>query len=360
MDIAVLLSGGVDSSVALKLLIDAGYKPQPFYLKIWLEDELSFLGSCPWQQDLEYAQGVCEQLHVPLEVVSLQREYWDAVIHTILQQIKQGLTPNPDMLCNARVKFGAFTHVLPESMMIATGHYAQHKVLDGQDYLCMAPDPVKDQTYFLSQLTKNQLKRSMFPIGHLCKSQVRLIALEANLPTATRKDSQGVCFLGKISFAEFIKHHCGVMPGKMIEFETGTVLGTHEGFWFYTIGQRRGSGLAGGPWYVVSKNIDENIVYVSRTYDQCAIQRCHARVKNINWLTYDPFSHGNQEKKLWVKLRHGPSLVACMIKIGNHGLYDIILDAADQGIAPGQYAVFYDKKGDEMVCLGGGVLSAMV
>ena len=348
MKVAVLVSGGVDSSVALQLLKNQGHDVTAFYLKIWLEDELSYLGDCPWEQDLAFVRQVCEQLEVPLEVVSLQKEYKDEVVAHTVAEVKAGRTPNPDILCNQRIKFGLFLDKIdPSFEKVASGHYAQVREKDGIVELFQSPDPIKDQTYFLSHLSQKQLQRVMFPIGHLQKSELRVLAHEFNLPNKDRKDSQGICFLGKFKFADFIKHHLGTQKGQMIESETGKVMGNHDGFWFYTIGQRQGLGLGGGPWYVVAKDIDKNIVYISRNYYDDAKQRDMFFVENIHWLSIP-----SDKKNLFVKLRHGAHLYQCVIDYEESGKTKVQLCARDQGIAAGQYAVFYDND----VCLGSGVI----
>jgi tRNA-specific 2-thiouridylase len=350
MKVAVLVSGGVDSSVALQLLKDQGYDVVAFYLKIWLEDELSYLGDCPWEEDLGYVKQVCEQLDVPLEIVSLQKEYKDEVVAHTIAEVKQGRTPNPDILCNQRIKFGLFLDKIDKSFTkIASGHYAQVRENNGLIELVQSPDPIKDQTYFLSHLSQNQLQRVMFPIGHLQKSDVRVLADQFNLANKDRKDSQGICFLGKFKFSDFIKHHLGTRTGVMIEKETEAVMGNHNGFWFYTIGQRQGLGLAGGPWYVVEKDIKNNIVYISRNYYAHDKQRDRFKVDAIHWLS-DEY-HGIQTCA--VKLRHGAHKYACTIEYNNDGSALIILDGHDQGIAAGQYAVFYS--GD--VCIASAVIT---
>jgi len=350
MKVAVLISGGVDSSVALQLLKNQGHDVTAFYLKIWLEDELSYLGDCPWEQDLAFVRQVCEQLEVPLEVVSLQKEYKDEVVAHTVAEVKAGRTPNPDILCNQRIKFGLFLDKIdPSFEKVASGHYAQVREKDGIVELFQSPDPIKDQTYFLSHLSQKQLQRVMFPIGHLQKSELRVLAHEFNLPNKDRKDSQGICFLGKFKFADFIKHHLGTQKGQMIESETGKVMGNHDGFWFYTIGQRQGLGLGGGPWYVVAKDTDKNIVYISRNYYDDEKQRDTFFVENIHWLSD---RHCNK-KNLLVKLRHGAHLYQCVIDYEESGKAKVQLCSRDQGIAAGQYAVFYDND----VCLGSGVIS---
>ena len=263
--VAVLISGGVDSSVALKLLKEQGYNITAFYLKIWLEDELSFLGSCPWEEDLFYIKQICEKENIPLKIVPFQKEYWDEVVKYTISEIKAGRTPNPDILCNKRIKFGAFLNKFGNDFdKVATGHYAQVEEINGTFHLKRSPDPVKDQTYFLSHLNQDQLKKAIFPIGHLKKSEVRALAEKFDLPNKNRKDSQGICFLGKIKFNDFIKHHLGETVGDIIEFETGKKLGEHNGFWYHTIGQRQGLKLSGGPWYVVAKDPEKNIVFISK------------------------------------------------------------------------------------------------
>lgn len=350
MNIAVLLSGGVDSSVALALLREQGVPVTACYLKIWLEDELSFLGSCPWEDDLTYVRAVCAQYDVSLEIVPLQRAYWERVVTHTIDEIKLGRTPNPDIWCNQRIKFGMFfDQVGMQVDRAATGHYARVEHRDDRWRLLCAPDPVKDQTYFLSFLSQEQLSRALFPIGHLAKAEVRALAERYNLPNKQRKDSQGICFLGKLKFSEFIKYHLGELPGKLVEAETGAVVGEHKGYWFYTLGQRQGIGLSGGPWYVVKKNIEENIVYVSRTYHDEDKARDTFTVGECNWIgTVLPDDGG----PVTVKLRHGPQRHECTVARTEQGQLAVTLATRDQGIAPGQYAVFY--RDDE--CLGAGVI----
>ena len=309
MKVAVLVSGGVDSSVALNLLKNKGYDVTAFYIKIWLEDELAHIGSCPWQEDLDYAQKVCDQVGVELKIISLQKEYWENVVGYTINEIKNGRTPNPDLLCNQFVKFGTFfDKISPEFEKVATGHYAKVKQEDDKFHLLMTPDEIKDQTYFLARLNQNQLSRTLFPLGDLRKDQVRKLAHELNLSTRARKDSQGICFLGKLKFKEFVQHHLGERIGDIVEVETGKVLAKHGGYWFYTLGQRQGIGLSGGPWYVVDKNPEQNIVYVSKSYfaeDKC---RDSFHVTDFNWIN-KPESFD----EIRVKLRHGPKLYDCEV-----------------------------------------------
>ncbi len=351
---AVLLSGGVDSSVALKLLKEQGHNITAFYLKIWLEDELAHLGTCPWEQDLSYVKKVCKKENIPLKVIPLQQEYFDRVVSYAIAEIKVGRTPNPDIFCNQRIKFGAFLDYIDNSFnYIASGHYA--KVITKEDGTCMlttSPDAIKDQTYFLSYLTQAQLKRLIFPLGDYTKEQVRKLAQQFDLPTKDRKDSQGICFLGKVKFTDFIKHYLGVKEGDLIEFETNNKLGTHNGFYFYTIGQRQGLGLAGGPWYVVKKDPAQNIVYISRSYYDADKKRDSFVVKNCNWIS-GAVPHKN---KLQVKMRHGANKYDCNVELLSDNSARVNLQENDQGIAPGQFAVFYN----DTICLGAGVIDAQI
>lgn len=352
MNIAVLVSGGVDSSVALALLKERGHQVVAFYLKIWLEDELAYLGEqCPWEEDLDFVRRTCEKLSVPLHVIPLQREYHETVVAHVIAQIKAGKTPNPDILCNNKIKFGFFIDMLVKNFesfdFIATGHYAQISHANSFATLCMAPDTIKDQTYFLAQLTLKQLSKVLFPIGHLTKKEVRELAQTYDLPSKLRKDSQGICFLGKLKFSDFIAHYVGIKKGKLIEFETQTVLGTHDGYWYYTIGQRHSIKLSGGPWYVVAKNIEYNIIYISRTYYQSDKKRNSFSINECNWL--NPVSSGNYK----VKMRHGPELLNADIVISQDNQSAVVsLSENDQGIAPGQFCVIYKNN----QCVGSGVI----
>ena len=252
--IAVLLSGGVDSALALALLREAGHRLTAFYLKIWLEEELAFLGDCPWEEDLRYARAVCRELRVPLQVVPLQTEYQQAVVEYVLRALRAGRTPSPDVLCNRTIKFGAFVdRIGADYDAVASGHYARlAPAPDGHCRLLRGVDPVKDQSYFLAYLRRGQLRRLRFPLGGLRKQQVRALARERGLAPSDRRDSQGICFLGKLSYPAFVRAHLGEAPGPIRELTGGARLGSHRGHWFHTIGQRQGLGLGDGPWYVAA------------------------------------------------------------------------------------------------------------
>jgi len=352
MKIAVLISGGVDSSVALALLKQQGYDVHAFYLKIWLEDELAYLGDCPWQEDLAFIEQVCKQFDVPLQVIPLQKEYWDRVVSYTIAEVKAGRTPSPDLLCNQQNKFGAFLEKIDSSYdKVATGHYAQVEQIKNKFVLKKAKDSFKDQTYFLSRLSQKQLSRILFPIGHLPKKEVRQQAQELNLPNKARKDSQGICFLGKIKFSDFIKHHLGTKAGLLVEIETNEHVGEHEGFWYYTIGQRKGIGLSGGPWYVVKKDHLKNIVYISNKYFDPDKKRNSCSVAEFNWIA----GVAPEEGAFQVKVRHGEHMHDATLTYSDEQKTAgyVALATDDQGLSPGQFVVFYD--GD--VCLGSGVIT---
>lgn len=355
---ALLLSGGVDSSVALhRLLADGGHDVTAFYLKIWLEDELSYLGDCPWEDDLVFARQVCEEAGVELRVVSLQRAYRERVVAWALDELRAGRTPSPDVLCNRAVKFGAFLDLLEEDFdYVASGHYARlRRDPDGTAHLLRGVDPVKDQTYFLFQLRQDQLRRALFPIGDLPKAGVRAEAERLSLPNQNRKDSQGLCFLGKIQFAGFVEANLGERPGPIRHVRDGAVLGEHRGHWFHTVGQRKGLGLHGGPWYVVGKDLaasddGTDTVWICHADELDANSRKRFRLGMPHWITEDttgPPDPGD----LHVRVRHGPRLAPAVLQADGPSL-DIELQEADPGLAPGQVAVLY--RGEE--CLGGGTI----
>jgi tRNA-specific 2-thiouridylase len=354
MKVAVLLSGGVDSSVALSLLREEGHDLTAFYLKVWLEDELAYLGNCPWEEDLRFARAVCSRLDVPLEIHSLQRPYWEKVVSYTLDELRAGRTPSPDVFCNQRIKFGAFfDEVDPSFERVATGHYARIDRADSHSFVTMrrGVDSVKDQTYFLSHLSQRQLHRALFPIGGLTKSEVRSEAARMELPNQARKDSQGICFLGKIRYSDFVRHHLGERRGDIVEAQTGKVLGSHRGYWFHTIGQRQGLGLSHGPWFVSGKDVERNIVFVTHAEELASASRNELRVGALHWIHRAP-----ESSKLLVRLRHGRKLFRASVSWesgaegGRH--LRVELDERDPGVSPGQIAVFYD--GD--LCLGGGTI----
>ncbi len=353
MNIAALVSGGVDSSVTVHLLKEQGYDPTIFYIKIGLENEPGFV-SCPSNEDIEIVQYIAKKYACRLEIVSLQEEYWERVVDYTIQSVRKGLTPNPDVMCNKLIKFGSFEEKYGKDYdAITTGHYAAIAEEDGFRYLGTAKDRNKDQTYFLGQINNAQLNKLKFPLSGLWKKEVREIAETAKLPSAGRPDSQGICFLGKINYNEFIRRYVGEKKGKIIEWETGRILGEHKGFWFHTIGQRKGLGLSQGPWIVAKKGIEENTIYVSHGYDPINIYRDKVYLDDFQLI-------GGRPKQLPLtgeiafKIRHTPEFAMGTLLIEN-GKHVILADNPVPGVAPGQYGVIYDK--DCRLCLGSGMIS---
>lgn len=352
MKIAALVSGGVDSSVMIPLLKEQGHNPHIFYIRIGMEDEPSFM-DCPAEEDIEITTWIAQKYGCKMDVVDLQKEYWETVVNYTIKSVQAGLTPNPDIMCNLLIKFGAFNDKYGNDFdRIATGHYATQYQTEEGFFLSTAADKIKDQTYFLGQITPEQLSKALFPIGHLKKKQVRSLAEKMKLPSAHRPDSQGICFLGKINYGDFIRKYVGEKPGEIVEIETGRVLGEHRGFWFHTIGQRRGLRLGGGPWFVVKKDIDENIVFVSNGYDPIAQYNDKIELENLHFLNNVHNYDGLNEIKF--KIRHQPEFNAGLLIHDIRGLR-IISDHKISGIAPGQYAVIYDT--EEKTCIGSGMIA---
>jgi len=351
MKIAVLVSGGVDSSVALKLLREQGHDLVAFYLKIWLEDDMAFLGSCPWEEDLSFVRKTCQFTDVPLEIVSLQREYYERVVDWTIGELRKGRTPSPDILCNERVKFGAFLERVGDRFEhVATGHHAQTIKRDGKSLLVRGIDPIKDQTYFLCHLRQHQIRQCVFPVGCYTKAAIRTLAQDWNLANAQRPDSQGICFLGRIPYPDFVEFHLGEMNGDIVENLTGRILGQHRGYWFHTIGQRKGLGLSGGPWYVVAKDIAANRIIVEHKDRLPEVGRSLFRVLSPNWIAGEPLN-----RELQVRIRHGEKISNCLVTPGATWI-DVELEQPDTGIASGQFAALYDGE----ICLGGGQIEEIV
>lgn len=357
MRIAVLISGGVDSAVTVELLSREGHDLHLFYIRIGNDNGE---GDCSADEDIEMCELIARKYNLPFRVVSLHEEYWDSVMKYALDTVKEGLTPHPDMMCNKLIKFGCFEQRWGKDFdKVATGHYASVKEKDGKYWLATAKDPVKDQTDFLAQISYEQLSHLLFPLGDIPKSEVRRIASEAKLPNAGRKDSQGICFLGKINYNDFIERHLGTKPGPIIDIETGKKLGEHRGYWFHTIGQRKGLGLSGGPWYVVRKNVRDNVIYVSNGYDT---RRQYGRIitiEEMHWITENPFccnaSANSTSIEVSFKTRHTPEFFSGKLTRETEGGYVLESDKDVQGIAPGQFAIIYSP--DRELCLGSGMIS---
>lgn len=353
MKIAALVSGGVDSSVVVRQLKEAGYDPTIFYIRIGMEDKDGYI-DCPAEEDIEITSYIAKKYGCKMEIVSLHEEYWENVVSYTIDAVKRGLTPNPDMMCNKLIKFGCFEQKWGHEFdKIATGHYATTTETNGKVYLSTAADKAKDQTYFLGQVDYLQISKLMFPIGRLLKSEVREIAAREGLPSALRKDSQGICFLGKINYNDFIRRYLGDRPGKIVNYETGEKIGTHNGYWFHTIGQRKGLGLSGGPWFVVKKDTRRNIIYVSNGYDPETQYGKIVNLQGFGFITEDPWGDFQDEKEITFKIRHTPEFTSGKLrKIGD--IYRIESEDKIQGIAAGQFGVIYDK--ECKLCLGSGMI----
>ena len=350
MEIATLISGGVDSSVVVHLLKEAGYNPTLFYIKIGPEEEEGM--NCTSEEDIEMATLVARKYGCPLEIVDLHHEYWDNVVAYTIDKVRQGFTPNPDVMCNKLIKFGCFEQRYGKDFeKTATGHYATTTETDGKVWLSTAKDPVKDQTDFLAQIDYLQVSKLMFPIGGMMKSEVRAIAERTRLASAKRKDSQGICFLGKINYNDFIRRYLGEKEGKIIELETGKTVGTHKGYWFHTIGQRKGLGLSGGPWFVIRKDLEENIIYVSRGYDVETQYGNEFVMHNFHFITDNPWKEQKGEIDVTFKIRHTPEFSRGKLMQTEEG-YKMISEKKLQGIAPGQFGVIYDA--NHRLCIGSG------
>ena len=350
MRIATLLSGGVDSSVVVHLLKEAGYDQTLFYIKIGMDDDE--LLHCTSEEDIEMASLIARKYGCKLEIIDLHKDYWDKVVAYTIDKVKLGLTPNPDVMCNKLIKFGVFEEKVGKNYdKTATGHYANTTIIDGKVYLSTAKDPVKDQTDFLAQIDSLQVSKLMFPIGNLIKNEVREIALKADLPSAKRQDSQGICFLGKVNYNDFIRRYLGEKTGPVLELETGKILGTHNGYWFHTVGQRKGLGLSGGPWYVIKKDVQANIVYASKGFDVETQYGYEFSMRDFHFITENPWVNDSNEIDITFKIRHTPDFTKGKITFSSEGV-QLISSQRLQGIAPGQFGVVYDS--ESKICIGSG------
>lgn len=372
--IALLLSGGVDSSVALHILCQTGEKPDCFYIHIGPDEKDSY--SCTSEEDIEMASAVAAKYGCKFEIIDLHKEYWDNVVKYTMDKVKRGFTPNPDVMCNTIIKFGAFYDKIGYKYdYIATGHYATRvgyatsvaknapswvspdfwNPSEVKYWICPAKDPVKDQVDFIANIDtkKVPIEKIIFPIGNLMKEEVRKIAEENHLINAKRKDSQGICFLGKINYNDYIEKYLGKMCGNIIDIDTGNILGMHYGHWFHTIGQRKGLQLSGGPWYVVSKDALNNIVYVSKNYDKTKVTEF--TVNDINWLTdnmIDFWYHRTYTGEgdlnficdITFKIRHSPETYTGKMYFNNSDTGVKIISDIPVTAAPGQFCTLYDKE----------------
>lgn len=354
MNIASLISGGVDSSVVVHLLKEAGYTPDLFYIKIGMDDD--DLLHCDSEEDIELATLIAKKYGCQLEIVDLHRDYWDTVVAYTIDKVKKGFTPNPDVMCNKLIKFGVFEERVGKHYdKTATGHYAQTIQKNDKTYLATAKDILKDQTDFLAQINHLQVSKLMFPIGHLMKEEVRKIAAKANLASAKRQDSQGICFLGKVNYNDFIRRYLGEKQGPIVELETGKILGYHQGYWFHTVGQRKGLGLSGGPWFVIKKDVASNIVWVSKGYEVEAVYGQEFFMQDFHFITENPWENTPEKMAISFKIRHTPEFIQGTIQKTENG-YHILSSEKIHGIAPGQFGVVYDTV--HQICIGSGEITS--
>lgn len=334
------MSGGVDSSVTAALLVEQGYEVTGIYMKNWSQDLPGM--KCPWAEDLADAKRVAVQLGIDFKVFDFEQEYRQKVVDYMIDEYKQGRTPNPDIMCNQEIKFKLFLETALEdgAEMIATGHYARTE--NGR--LLRAKDESKDQTYFLYRVTSDALSKTLFPLGNYLKSEVRQMAKDRNLWTATKRESMGVCFVGNVGMREFLSQFVTTHPGDIIDKQTGAVVGTHDGAIFYTLGQRHGLDIGGGlPYYVTGKDMDKNEVYVSRNLQDSELVRSEVELQELHWISAEPSG------EILARIRHRGKLLPATLAGTT-----LTLTEPERAITAGQSVVFYQDE----VCLGGGIVAA--
>lgn len=351
--IVIGLSGGVDSSVAALHLKQQGYTLQGIFMKNWEEDDDEY---CSAAQDLEDAQRVATALDIPLLTRNFSGEYWEKVFQYFLHEYKKGRTPNPDVLCNKEIKFKTFLEHATElgADHIATGHYARCEYRDNKYRLLKAVDNNKDQTYFLHQLDQYQLSKSVFPLGTLTKPEVRSLAEAAGFANFAKKDSTGICFIGERKFKTFLSQYLPAQRGD-IQTVNGDTIGHHDGLMYYTLGQRQGLGIGGSqqgdgqPWYVVDKNLDDNVLIVAQGHDHPRLFTDTLNATHVHWIADSP---DELPFKCHAKTRYRQPDQACTIIDRSEQSCTVHFDQPQRAVTPGQSVVFY--KGDE--CLGGGII----
>lgn len=386
--VVVGLSGGVDSSVTAHLLKEQGYEVIGLFMKNWVDASVTLEAECPWVEDSTDALLVAEKLGIPFQVIDFSEIYKERIVDYMFNEYEKGRTPNPDVLCNREIKFDVFLDKCLElgADFVATGHYCQKSEFekDGQTIyqLKAGADNNKDQSYFLCQLSQEQLSKALFPIGHLQKPEVRKIAEEQGLVTANKKDSQGLCFIGKVHLPEFLQQQLKAKKGDIIEIpkdspiyhteptddinlltaphihktEHGEVVGKHNGAHFFTIGQRKGLGVGGKiePLFVIGTDVKENIVYTGQGHDHPGLNRrgLFITTDEVHWTRQDLKMQPGEEKEFLTRIRYRQGLSHATLKMREDGLY-IIFHEIQRGVAAGQFAAWYD--GDELI--GSGVIS---
>jgi tRNA-uridine 2-sulfurtransferase len=387
--VVVGLSGGVDSSVAAYLLKEQGYEVIGMFMKNWHDDSVTISNECPWLDDSNDAMIVAQQLGIPFQTIDLSSEYKDRIVDYMFAEYKAGRTPNPDVLCNREIKFDVFLDAALklDADFVATGHYCRKGALEKEEkqifQLLAGKDPNKDQSYFLCQLNQAQLSKALFPIGELLKTEVRDIAKKAGLDTAEKKDSQGLCFIGKVHLPDFLQQRLEPKKGKVIELpfdsnafsngfagndllhisqpyqlrpELGEIIGEHNGAHYYTIGQRRGLNIGGHekPLFVIGTDTEKNIIYTGSGEDHPGLYRSGLFIpkEDEHWVRPDLRIAIGGSKNYLARIRYRQPLEKCMLHKKEEGLF-IIFDRPQRGVTPGQFAAWYE--GEELI--GSGVIS---
>ena len=349
--VVVGMSGGVDSSVTAYILKEQGYEVIGIFMKNW--DDTDETGVCTATQDYDDVIRVCNQLDIPYYAVNFEKQYWDKVFTYFLNEYKAGRTPNPDVMCNKEIKFKAFLdHAMTLGAdYVATGHYARIERQHGEVKLLRGKDRNKDQTYFLNALSQEQLQRVMFPIGDIDKPRVREIAKEANLATAGKKDSTGICFIGERNFKEFLSEYLPAQPGNM-ETPDGEVKGSHDGLMYYTLGQRQGLGIGGSgePWFVLDKDLERNVLLVGQGFHHPALYSEGLKADGVNWVAGEPPA---DEFHCTVRTRYRQEDRSASVSVEENGQVTVMFDEPERAVTPGQAVVFYDGE----VCLGGATIN---
>lgn len=352
MRIVVGISGGVDSSVAAYLLKEQGHDVIGLFMVNWQEKD----GSCTAEEDYEDVKRVCNKIGIPYFSVNYSKEYYDRVFKHFLEEYEKGRTPNPDVLCNREVKFGPFLEQAKKlgADMIATGHYAKKIEKNGLYYLAKADDLNKDQSYFLNQLNQEQLKSVLFPLENIDKPTVRKIAHKLDLVNADKKDSTGICFIGERNFKNFLMNYLPAKKGKILSLN-GEIVGEHDGLMYYTLGQRRGLNIGGKKggngerWFVVKKDLKNNILYVSQGEDSLLFSN-YLLASEMNWIPAIP---KEKEFDCFAKFRYRQSDQKVHVIVLDDRNIKVIFENKQRAITPGQYVVLYDTNG---ICYGGGVI----